>query len=165
MQLTDEQKSAVTQWVKSGAGLSEVQKHLSADFDLKLTYMDVRFLLIDLGLDLIPPKEEHKAPAPKPPPLPSQNTLDEDADDLPSLEPEPGLGTGNVSVEIDRLIRPGSIVSGSVVFSDGAKANWAIDQMGRLALMPAIKDYRPSPADIQAFQKTIQTQLQKMGYG
>jgi hypothetical protein len=31
--------------------------------------------------------------------------------------------------------------------------------------MPAIKDYRPTPEDIQSFQKAIQSQLQKMGYG
>ena len=27
------------------------------------------------------------------------------------------------------------MVSGTVVFSDGIKANWTIDQMGRLALV------------------------------
>lgn len=164
MQLTDEQKKAVTQLIKSGAGLSEVQKHLADDFGIKLTYMDVRFLLIDLGLDLVQPKETPKPPAP--PPLPDKHGMDEGVDDdLPVLEPEPASGAGNVSVDVDRLTRPGTMISGSVVFSDGAKANWAIDQMGRLALMPAVKDYRPSPADIQSFQKAIHSQLQKMGYG
>jgi hypothetical protein len=161
MQLTDEQKNAVSQWVKSGASLSDVQKRLAAEFSLVLTYIDVRFLLIDLGLDLVQPKEERKA-TPTPPPLPGQAP---DDDDLPALEPPPPLGAGNVSVDIDRIMRPGTMVSGTVVFSDGAKANWAIDQTGRLALMPAIKDYRPAPEDIQAFQKAIQSQLQKMGYG
>jgi hypothetical protein len=75
------------------------------------------------------------------------------------------MGGGNVSVEIDRLVRPGSMISGSVVFSDGVKAAWSIDQTGRLALMPSNKEYRPTPDDIQAFQRAIQSQLQKMGYG
>ena len=56
------------------------------------------------------------------------------------------------------------MVSGTVVFSDGVKANWAIDQMGRLALMAGKKDYRPGAADIQAFQQAVMKELQKRGY-
>jgi len=67
-------------------------------------------------------------------------------------------------VYVDRITRPGTVVSGNVVFSDGNKAQWAIDQMGRLALMPEVKSYRPPASDIQAFQQAIHSQLQKMGY-
>lgn len=166
MQLNDDQKKALSQWVKDGAGLSEVQKKLSQDFGLKLTYMDVRFLLIDLGLELKQVKEERKTP-PTPPPLPPDGIPGEkdlDNEPVPVLEPEPALGVSNVKVDVDRLMRPGTIVSGNVTFSDGKKAQWAIDQMGRLALMPEVKSYRPSQADVQAFQQAIQSQLQKMGY-
>ena len=38
--------------------------------------------------------------------------------------------TGNVTVSVDELTRPGSMVSGSVVFSDGEKALWMIDELG-----------------------------------
>ena len=66
---------------------------------------------------------------------------------------------------LDRIVRPGAMVSGTVVFSDGVKANWSLDQMGRLALGADRKDYRPSAEDIQAFQQAITAQLRKAGYG
>lgn len=58
MQLTPEQKHAVASWVAAGDNLSVVQKKLSEQFQLALTYRDVRFLVDDLNLEL-------KDPAPK----------------------------------------------------------------------------------------------------
>src|SRR5258708_22546363 len=58
MNLTPEQKAAVSSWVASGDNLSVVQKKLSEQFKLSLTYRDVRFLVDDLELTL-------KDPAPK----------------------------------------------------------------------------------------------------
>ena len=82
-----------------------------------------------------------------------------------ALNAEPMPGAGGVSVDVDRIMRPGALVSGSVVFSDGVKATWALDQMGRLALGGTDKTYRPSAQDIQEFQTTIARELQKRGYG
>ena len=58
MTLSPEQKAAVTSWVTAGDNLSVVQKKLSEQFKLSLTYRDVRFLVDDLELTL-------KDPAPK----------------------------------------------------------------------------------------------------
>ena len=58
MTLTLEQKAAVASWVAAGDNLSAVQKKLSEQFKLSLTYRDVRFLVDDLELTL-------KDPAPK----------------------------------------------------------------------------------------------------
>lgn len=166
MQLNEEQKKAVTIWCKEGYGLSEIQRRLADQFKLSLTYIDVRFLLIDLGLDVKDPKAA--APVPKdlkvaPPPLPGEPHDEDDA--VPELMPdEGGAAPGGLAVEVDRVTRPGAMVSGTVVFSDGVKANWAIDQMGRLALMAGNKNYRPSADDIQAFQQTVMRELQKRGY-
>jgi hypothetical protein len=52
MTLTPEQKQTVAGWVAAGDNLSTVQKKLSEQFQLSLTYMDVRFLVDDLGLEL-----------------------------------------------------------------------------------------------------------------
>jgi hypothetical protein len=52
MTLTPEQKQTVASWVAAGDNLSTVQKKLSEQFQLSLTYMDVRFLVDDLGLEL-----------------------------------------------------------------------------------------------------------------
>jgi hypothetical protein len=52
MTLTPEQKQAVASWIAAGDSLSSVQKKLSEQFKLSLTYMDVRFLVDDLNLEL-----------------------------------------------------------------------------------------------------------------
>jgi hypothetical protein len=52
MDLTPEQKSAVASWVAAGDNLSVVQKKLSEQFQVAMTYRDVRFLVDDLNLEL-----------------------------------------------------------------------------------------------------------------
>lgn len=52
MTLTPEQKQAVTSWIAAGDNLSAVQKKLSEEFKLSMTYRDVRFLVDDLNLAL-----------------------------------------------------------------------------------------------------------------
>lgn len=52
MNLTPEQKQAVASWISAGDNLSSVQKKLSEQFKLSLTYRDVRFLVDDLNLEL-----------------------------------------------------------------------------------------------------------------
>ncbi len=159
MQLNDEQKTLVTQWVKEGCGLSEIQRRITDQFKINLMYMDVRFLIIELGLEIQDNRKEPAKPAPAPE---NPDELASDAEDISELAPPPG---GGVSVEIDRLTLPGSMVSGTVVFSDGVKANWSLDQTGRLALAAKDKTYRPSAQDVQEFQMAISRELQKRGYG
>ena len=61
MTLTPEQSSAVTNWVAAGDNLSTVQKKLREQFNLSLTYMDVRFLVDDLNLALKDPPQKASA--------------------------------------------------------------------------------------------------------
>ena len=71
---------------------------------------------------------------------------------------------GSVSVEVDRLIKPGAIVSGTVTFSDGVSATWMLDQLGRLAIDPSQPGYRPSDADNEAFVRALQAEIAKKGF-
>ena len=48
MELSDAQKVAVTQWIQEGRSLADVQRSLREDFEISITYMDVRFLVDDL---------------------------------------------------------------------------------------------------------------------
>ena len=163
MNLTDDQKQLVAQWVKEGCGLSEVQRRMTDQFKLSLTYMDVRFLIIELGLEIREKPETRSAPKPvDPAPLPKPT--EEDMAGMPGFEDIPAPAASGVTVEVDRLIRPGALVSGSVVFSDGVKATWALDQAGRLSLGATDKSYRPSAQDIQDFQMSIARELKKLGY-
>ena len=164
----------------------EVQKRLLDEFKLSLTYRDTRFLIDDLGLDIqAPPPPKAPSPASTPPAGPrgtpagaatpaDAELMDDDAgyDDLgddpegaaASLDPDGAAASGSVKVEVDRVMRPGTVVSGSVTFSDGKAGKWALDQYGRLMFESNPPGHRPGPADLQAFQRELSAVLQRQGY-
>jgi len=187
MSLTPEQKQAVADWVAAGDNLSAVQKKLTEQFKISMTYRDVRFLVDDLGLELknatpkVDASDVTKAAVAKPTaPAGAMPPPHDAAEDLPpgaeeDLPPEnfPGdegipadtpAPAGSLSLDVDRIMRPGTVVSGSVTFSDGVSGKWALDQYGRLMLETPQKGYQPSPADLQTFQRELQTQLARQGY-
>jgi hypothetical protein len=142
--LTSEQKEALQRWAAEGATMADLQRRLKDEFDLGITYMDTRFLVLDLKLEL---HEEAKAPEKKP-----EEILE---------KPVP---TGKVTVTIDELVLPGALVSGRVTFSDGEAGTWLIDQNGRPGLDPDSPNYRPTPEDIAEFQTQLRDLLRKKGY-
>jgi hypothetical protein len=155
MDLTEEQKQTVAVWVKDGITPGEVQRRIKEDFGLTLTYLDLRLLLDDL--QVVPeepepePEEDEK----------SAETTDEAFDEEPEVLP----GTGRVSVTIDQITRPNAMISGKVTFSDGQKAEWSLDTMGRLGLNPDTPGYRPTQDDIMAFQMELQRVARQAGMG
>ena len=176
MTLTPEQKQAVSVWVAAGDNLSTVQKKLAEQFKVSMTYIDVRFLVDDLGLELknAAPKADasdlSKAAPATGGGVPSPRGDDTEPADPGALAPEElpaddlPAPAGSLTLEVDRIVRPGAVVSGTVTFSDGVSGKWALDQAGRLMLETPQKGYQPSPADVQAFQRELQTQLQRQGY-
>ena len=162
MNLDEAQRQRVTAWVLQGAKLSEIQTRLAEEFKIKLTYMEVRFLVDDLKLKLKdpePPKVVEPPPPAKPATAPaaSNQTLPGDKAALPP-------GGGKVSVGVDQITRPGAIVSGKVTFSDGQTADWYLDQTGRLSVVPKQQGYKLSQADVQDFQIALQQEVAKLGY-
>ncbi|HSP42532.1 MAG TPA: hypothetical protein VLO11_06660 [Luteolibacter sp.] len=138
---------SLKQLAARGGTMYDLQRHLKDEFGISITYMDTRFLVLDLGIELLEetkeqPKEEAK--------------------------PETDAGTpapaGKVSVTLDSLTLPGALVSGKVTFSDGETAVWMLDQMGRPGLDPDTAGYRPGEADIMEFQAQLRTLLQKSGF-
>ena len=165
MKLTEEQRQRVTAWITQGAKLGEIQDRLASEFGLKLTYLDTRFLVDDLKLvpkDPERPKTVELPAAAKPPlatqPVPAAEAAAED--ELPL----PPAGGGKVAVTVDQITRPGAVVSGKVTFSDGQTADWYLDQMGRLGVVPKQQGYKPSAADVQDFQVALQQEVAKLGY-
>src|SRR5580658_6419398 len=142
------QRQKVAAWINEGLKLADIQKRLESELGLRLTYLEVRFLVDDLKLK---PKD------PPPPPKPAVKP-----EDALSLSPAPSV-PGKVSVTVDQLARPGALVSGKVKFSDGKTAEWILDQAGRLGLVPGEKGYKPTTADVQEFQILLQQELQKLG--
>ena len=179
MDLSDQQRQAVKEWLAAGASLSDVQKRLKSEFSLTMTYMDVRLLVLDIGATVKdkPAPKPLKAEVPKPPPAaagiedPYADELEDDVGGPSAKEgeafggPQPEGGVGaKVVLSLDRLVVPGAMVSGTVTFSDGVKARWMIDQMGRFGLDPEKPGYRPANADLQAFQMQLRSELQRHGY-
>ena len=160
MNLTDEQRQRVTAWILQGAKLSEVQNRLVSEFGLKLTYMEARFLVDDLKLTPKDP-EPPKAVAPVAV-VPAADPAKLTAEKSPA--PEETLPASGVSVSVDKITKPGAIVSGKVNFSDGQVADWYLDQTGRLGVVPKQAGYKPSAADVQEFQLALQQEVAKLGY-
>lgn len=159
MNLNEAQQKTVSEWIAAGAKLSEVQSRLAKEFGLSLTYMEVRFLVDDLKLRL----QDPEPPKPATPPAPAAAPLNP-ASALPE-EPEvlPPAG-GQVSVTVDKIARPGALVSGGVTFSDGMSADWYLDQTGRLGLVSKQQGYKPTQADVQQFQMALEREMAKLGF-
>ncbi len=154
-QPNDEQKREIARWVAEGMGLSDIQKKINDDFGVAMTYMEVRFLVDDLDLTLVDeedPVEEGE----------------DDGNGEAGLSPEAPLqedaGAGGVQVELDPVTPPGAMASGSVIFSDGEKKVWTLDQMGRIALSGGSEDYKPSEEDVVEFQKGLDSALRGKGF-
>ena len=162
MQLTDEQKQQVIKWIADGQKLADVQRRLADEFDVRLTYMEARFLIDDLQLTPQDPPEPVKSPitaeAPMPPGAEPVAISPLVADPSAPLTP-----ISKLVLKVDEITKPGTIVSGSVTFTDGGKAAWYLDQMGRLGMNPETPGYRPPEPDIEEFQITLERELAKLG--
>ncbi|HEX5218815.1 MAG TPA: hypothetical protein VFZ59_04560 [Verrucomicrobiae bacterium] len=165
MNLNESQKQAVTAWVADGMKLSEIQNRLVSEFGLRMTYMEVRFLVDDLKLKLADPEPPKPAtPAPTSPPAATRTDDALPGPDAEGVEDSPSPGAGKVSVTVDQLTRPGALVSGKVKFSDGANADWYLDQTGRLGVVPQQQGYKPSALDVQEFQMALEREMVKLGF-
>jgi len=167
MNLDDAQRQKVVGWIAAGANLATIQKQLTSELGVNLTYMQVRLLVDDLKLtprDTERPRSLELGARPVAAATPGDTPPG--GSPIGPAEPAEDLapGAGKVSISVDQLARPGSIVSGKVTFSDGKSADWYLDQMGRLGLVPSEKGYKPSTPDVQAFQMQLQNELARMGY-
>ena len=155
MELTDAQKAAITQWIQEGRSLADVQRSLREDFEISMTYMDVRFLVDDLDIAVF--EVEPEAP---------EVASGEDTTTEPTeAELVDDVSNGAVTVDVDAIPRPGSLVNGTVVFSDGVSLGWQLSAAGQLGLIPGDDpEYRPNPEDVQSFQSQLEEVLRKKGF-
>jgi hypothetical protein len=157
MKLDDAQRQKVSQWIEEGLSLSKIQDKLASEFGLRMTYMEVRFLIDDLALKLKDTPRETPAELGKTPAQPT-------AAPAPTGTPVPAESVSGVSVTVDQVTRPGALASGKVNFSDGKSADWYLDQMGRLGLVPQEQGYKPSQNDLMDFQAELQNELARLGF-
>lgn len=143
--LSSEQVEMVKEWVAEGAQMADLQKRLKDDFGFNVTYMDTRFLSLDLALNFQVGEEESEGP---------NDIENSEAQEEVDLEPLV-QDRETVTVTLDQVARPGAMVSGTVTFSDGMKALWLIDEMGRPSIDPDQPGYQPSEADLVTFQAEL----------
>lgn len=161
MALTDDQKHAVASWIEEGAKPADVQGRLEKEFDIRMTYMEVRFLIDDLKV--MPKDPEPPAPPQaEEAPAPADEAAPAEGEPLPNDEVLPP-GDGKLSVTVDSITRPGAMVSGRATFSDGKTSEWYLDQYGRLGMIPSEPGYRPPQEDLMGFQAALEKELVKLG--
>ena len=166
--LSEEQKNVVSEWFAAGAGVAEIQKRISSEFGIDLTYLDVRLLVADLPQPVEPEPAPQKAvPDNLDNPEISDELGDAGAPEAPVLPETPEnpaeAAPAELSVSVDPLAPPGAIACGSVVFSDGTAGKWVLDQMGRLGLSGLPEGYRPPPEDGAQFQPKLVAALRARG--
>ena len=184
MHLDDKQKNVVTGWIEEGLDLSAIQVRLESEFNISMTYMDVRFLVGDLKLvpkDLEEPEDETDAgdakdqvdaeqidQAPGSALPPSHNSTE--IDGLPGESNSSGeinndsQEAGDVAITVSSITKPGMMASGSVTFSDGVTCDWYVDELGRPGLVPPAEGYQPPAADMPKFGQKLQQSLQGGGF-
>lgn len=137
--LTQEQVQQLREWAAAGYQLNDLQKKIVSEFGISATFMDTRFVVIDLDIELVSPEKEQPTEEPKPERIP----------------------TGRVDVTVDELVRPSFLVSGNVSFSDGMQAVWGLDQMGRISIDADEVGYQPNEEDMISFQEALRDKLAK----
>ena len=170
MEISDAQKAVITEWIQEGRSLADVQRSLREAFEISMTYMDVRFLVDDLDIAVVEEEpeepEEPEAPeAPEAPEKPEVEPGEESTAEPAEAELVDEGANGAVTVDVDAIPRPGSLVNGTVVFSDGVSLGWQLSAAGQLGLIPGDDpEYRPSPEDVQSFQSQLEEVLRKKGF-
>lgn len=149
--LSKEQVSRIQAWAGSGDGVPEIQRKLREEFEIRVTYLETRFLLEDLKIELLPTPE------------PEPEKADPDEEDFSEGENE-AEPDGAVKVTVDQVLRPGAILSGKADFGGGQVASWWLDQLGRLGLDASDPEFRPSEEQARSFQTELRNVIQKSGY-
>ena len=164
MERENEIKEFMTEELKKGLELSDIQKLVNERFGLHMTYMEIRILASELeSVDwraLDPRAQAEAAKKAKQ----AESETQEPAAPGEAAADAPAAGDGATVVELSKLARPGMMLSGTVKFASGSTAEWYVDQMGRLGLGGDLPEgYRPSPTDAALFQQQLMSLLQSKG--
>ncbi len=152
--VSNEQLEMVRRWASYGVDLNGIQKNLAAECGVHLTYMDVRFLLLDHGIEIARPQAK-----PAPEPAAPARTAAEPAAPRPAETAAPGAAV-QPTVTVDDLQLPGTLISGKCSFPSGTNGSWQIDQMGRFGWTEL--SGTPTPAELQAFEMQLRSLLSRM---
>ncbi len=163
---TIERDAFIRESLNQGMSLSDVQKGLAEQFDIRMTYLELRMIAAELAVDW--KKQDKPVPAKKAEVVKEDaaetqeedlSDEEEDGSDLADGAGDAPAVSGKTKVTVSKLVRPGAAISGDVVFSSGAKGDWYVDNMGRLGFNPAEGSGQPNQNDLREFQKELQKAL------
>ena len=162
----EERKEIVKKLLSEGRTLSEVQDYLHREKGDSITYMELRLLLSEMPNVKLPEKEPPKpASAITSPITTNADTRTVQKGSVPAAPQKTQETGGKLSIGMDHVPQPGSVLSGFVRFSSGAKAHWFLDEMGRLGLEPELGSEKPTQADMQEFSSELRRVLERAGGG
>ena len=148
----NEIRFCVAELLNEGISLSDIQKKLQSEKNVKMTFLDLRLLASELEeIDWSKQKADIEA----------KKAAKKAEEEKKKEEEKTADNAGKTIVEISRLKRPGALACGTVQFASGAKAEWILDQMGRLGLDNQTGE--PTQDDIQEFQVELQRILSEGG--
>jgi hypothetical protein len=173
----EERDALIAQKLNEGMPLAELQRLLADDYDLRMTFLELRLIAADLSVDW-QKQDKPKVAAPTETAAATELAADEDGDfaeadadgsddaeDFANEADEAGeAGEGSgTRVTLDSQPRRGTSMSGSVRFASGLHGEWFMDQMGRPGLQLAEgQEGQPSEEDIMEFQSQLGALLQEM---
>ena len=152
--LTPDQKQLITQWVEEGLDLNAIQKNLNVECGLSLTFMDTRFLVLDLGLEIKSPQK--KEPQAAQAPTESAPSAAKTAASASAILPGADLPHGNLELSLDDVTQPGLMVSGKAKFPSGAHGSWFLDNKYRVGIDPDTDSPEPTEKDMMIFEREIE---------
>lgn len=136
-------KKFMAEKIAENISLSDIQTMVNEKFNTKMTFMDIRILASELEVDW-------RSEAEKNPPVAEEEEAPETSGNN-EAENTPGKTT----VELNKIVRPGALASGSVHFASGVYAEWYIDNSGRMGL-DKVTGGKPTEQDIEDFQVEMQ---------
>ena len=141
MDNTNEIKKFMAEKIAENIPLSDIQSMVNEKFNTRMTFMDIRIMASELEVDW---QKQEKVEEP---------VKVEEA--KPAEEADAEKAPAKTTVELNKIVRPGAIASGTVNFASGVYAEWYIDNSGRLGLDKVVGG-KPTEQDIEDFQVEMQ---------
>ncbi len=156
----NELKKIVSEYLNQGISLSDILKKLDTDHAYKTSFMELRLLaasLEDIKWESLPGEKSAKAAVKEKSASGDVEHIEEDDEEEKEISSDKSEWSQGTVVEINKLVRPGSVLSGSVKFASGASAEWVLDQAGRLMFEKA--KGKPTQEDLKEFQMELQRKI------
>jgi hypothetical protein len=141
MDNTNEIKKFMAEKIAENIPLSDIQSMVNEKFNTRMTFMDIRIMASELEVDW---QKQEKVEEPE-----------KTEEEKPAEESDAEKAPAKTTVELNKIVRPGAIASGTVNFASGVYAEWYIDNSGRLGLDKVVGG-KPTEQDIEDFQVEMQ---------